>query len=295
VASEYIPYDGPIVIRADAKLSGLTRFFTGNPCKHGHLSQRTTCNGGCIQCNQISISSLYHTEDAAARKARNTRAKAWKDANREQVKAQGRKYASEHREQSNAWKVANRDKINAAAREAYNRDLEAARAKANKYSATAERKASLQAYYEANKDAVKQRVREWKDANPDRVLELRQIGYEANKEIVKQRVREWNEANPEGARSRGRNYRARKYAAEGSHTGDEIKALYVKQGGLCIYCRTDLQDKYDVDHIQPLARGGSNWISNLQLACKPCNNQKRAIDPIEFERRRAKRLAAKET
>lgn len=40
-----------------------------------------------------------------------------------------------------------------------------------------------------------------------------------------------------------------------------------------------------VDHIKALARGGSNWPSNLQLTCGPCNNRKRAIDPIEFARR----------
>ena len=37
---EYVAYDGPIVTRAFAIKNGLPRFFTGKPCKRGHLSER---------------------------------------------------------------------------------------------------------------------------------------------------------------------------------------------------------------------------------------------------------------
>ena len=44
----------------------------------------------------------------------------------------------------------------------------------------------------------------------------------------------------------------------------------------CAFCGCELTDKTaTVDHIVPLARGGSNWLDNLQLACKKCNQ-----DPI---------------
>ena len=132
---------------------------------------------------------------------------------------------------------------------------------------------------------IKARVKDSAKANPDRALANRQAYYEANKAKIKQRVSEWNAANPEATRSRGRNYRARARSAEGSHTGEDIKALFKKQKGKCIYCPAKLGDSYHVDHIKALARGGSNWPSNLQLTCGPCNNRKRAIDPIEFARR----------
>src|SRR5215475_2531724 len=38
--------------RNDAKLSGLTHYFTGRPCEHGHISERYTSNGNCIVCAQ---------------------------------------------------------------------------------------------------------------------------------------------------------------------------------------------------------------------------------------------------
>jgi 5-methylcytosine-specific restriction endonuclease McrA len=37
-----------------------------------------------------------------------------------------------------------------------------------------------------------------------------------------------------------------------------------------------------IDHIQPVARAGTNDRSNLQLLCQPCNSSKGARDPIVF-------------
>lgn len=281
MAKPYIPYDGPIVTRSDALSVGATRFFTGKPCKHGHLSERTSANGGCIRCNAITGAELYQAD----KPRRYLKSKAWKAANLEKVRALGRQYSKAHRDQANAWKAANRNSINAAGREYNKRNSDALSAKARLRNALPEAKAARQTHYVENRDAVKRRVREWKLKHPDRALASRKTHYEANKDAIKQRVREWNEANPEGPRVRGRNYRARKYQAEGSHTRAEIKALFVKQAGLCVYCRARLTAGYHADHIQPLARGGSNWISNIQLTCGPCNNRKRAIDPIEFARR----------
>jgi len=40
----------PIVTRAEAKAAGSTRYFTGEPCKYGHLAERTTTSGECAEC-----------------------------------------------------------------------------------------------------------------------------------------------------------------------------------------------------------------------------------------------------
>lgn len=67
---------------------------------------------------------------------------------------------------------------------------------------------------------------------------------------------------------------------QGTLAGYEVREyLLEKWARQCAYCAakdTSLQ----IDHIQPKARGGSNRISNLTLACRCCNEAK-AAQPIE--------------
>lgn len=39
-----------IISRADAKAAGLTRFFTGKVCPHGHIAERYTSSHRCVEC-----------------------------------------------------------------------------------------------------------------------------------------------------------------------------------------------------------------------------------------------------
>lgn len=39
-----------ILSKEDAKKQGLRRYFTGSPCRKGHLSEKYTSDGGCIEC-----------------------------------------------------------------------------------------------------------------------------------------------------------------------------------------------------------------------------------------------------
>jgi hypothetical protein len=39
-----------IITRADARTKGLPRYFTGEPCKHGHVAERQTSGKGCMAC-----------------------------------------------------------------------------------------------------------------------------------------------------------------------------------------------------------------------------------------------------
>jgi hypothetical protein len=42
-----------IISRADAKASGLKRFFTGARCTHGHVAERLVSNGACTECDRL--------------------------------------------------------------------------------------------------------------------------------------------------------------------------------------------------------------------------------------------------
>lgn len=65
---------------------------------------------------------------------------------------------------------------------------------------------------------------------------------------------------------------------QGTLAGYELREYLLKKWGReCAYCGardTPLQ----IEHIHPKAKGGSNRVSNLTLACQPCNHQKGAQD-----------------
>jgi hypothetical protein len=43
-----------IVLRQQAIEQKLTRYYTGEPCKHGHVAEKRTSNRTCIECLSIS-------------------------------------------------------------------------------------------------------------------------------------------------------------------------------------------------------------------------------------------------
>ncbi|MGL6072297.1 RNA-guided endonuclease IscB [Craterilacuibacter sp.] len=58
----------------------------------------------------------------------------------------------------------------------------------------------------------------------------------------------------------------------------------------CVYCdKTDLP--LQVEHVKPRALGGSDRVSNLALACQPCNQKKDALPVEVFLAKQAERLA----
>ena len=52
--------------------------------------------------------------------------------------------------------------------------------------------------------------------------------------------------------------------------------LFLMRKGLCAACtqKIDAGKAWDIDHILPLALGGTNEPDNLQILCKPCHRAK---------------------
>ena len=193
-----------VISRAEAKAQGLKRYFTGRPCKHGHIAERAVSGKCCIVCRDQRKAQWQRDNGDAAR----THTRDWMRKWRERV-------GSEH--------------VRERLREAYRNDPERYRAHA--------RRSGRKNYL----------------------------------------------AHPEKFRAKAGKRRAKEKGAGGTHTAADLKAIIAKQNHRCVYCRADLRKvKRHLDHIQPLARGGSNGPENLQFTCQPCNGSKGAKDPIQF-------------
>ena len=146
-----------------------------------------------------------------------------------------------------------------------------------------------------NKDRVKEYNKKYHTENTEYILNRAKEYREENRELLNQKKRYWYNENKNHAYqyrkdraaiygAHARNRRARIKGNGGEHTGAEVRELLVKQGGRCAICKITV-DNYHVDHVYPIAKGGRNDISNLQILCPPCNLSKNDSDPIEYAQR----------
>lgn len=206
-------------------------------------------------------------------------------ANREREAARMATYRAENSEKIAAGKAAyyaeNREKIAAKAREWRMANPERFAANNRKYR-------------EANRAQLAERACAYRAANPEKAAEVVRAWKVANPEKVAKANRDWHSANPEKSAESKRNRRARIRNAEGKHTAADVRRIFDNQRGMCANCHAKLfksgSQKFHVDHVMPLAKGGTNWPSNLQLLCPPCNLSKGSKHPIDFAQSMGKLL-----
>lgn len=78
------------------------------------------------------------------------------------------------------------------------------------------------------------------------------------------------------ARAKQARRRSSKLGIKGFFTRRTIENLYVKQRGRCACCGELLSGFFEIDHIKPLSKGGSNYPDNIQLLRPNCNKTKGA-------------------
>jgi len=141
----------------------------------------------------------------------------------------------------------------------------------NPEKATNTRATYRKAHREQRREYIQLHAAEYKQYNRE--------SYHRHSTRRKQQVRRWILANPDKRKQivtlANHRRRTRLRNAQGSHTATDIDCLYINQRGLCVYCGCKLNNKYHVDHVIPLSRGGSNNPDNLVLACAHCNTSKR--------------------
>ena len=72
--------------RKEAKALGLTQYFTGKPCKHGHIDARNTCDGTCRECARAKYRKWAEKNDRSEWNAE------YKQKNRKRLSANKKKW-----------------------------------------------------------------------------------------------------------------------------------------------------------------------------------------------------------
>ncbi len=213
-----------------AKSLGAKTYFTGRPCRNGHLCPRDAQSGGCLDCAYEYAVRRKATEPELA----------------EYRRSYARQYARERRK--------NRPDVVAVER-ARGREYDRTPGRRERQNETRKRRRATDDEYR-NKLALQ--------ARPSQ--------------------RKWKENNKEAVRAHTRNRRARVQQVGGSHTSADIAEIQKRQKFKCAECGVSTRHKYHADHIMPIALGGDNAASNIQILCPTCNDRKGAKHPIQWAR-----------
>lgn len=206
--------------------------------------------------------------------------------------------AERARQRAREWYAANKDRAIANVKRWQDENPEKVSAyKAKHAEANREYNAQRAREYRANNpEKRRQTVKAWAAANPERIAEIQARYRQRNAALRAERFRAYRQANPEKVsegmkrwrqenKDKCRVYEANRRAQKrgGSLSPDVVQNLMRLQRGKCACCHKDLgKSGYHLDHIMPLAKGGTNTDDNVQLLCPACNLSKHAKHPVDF-------------
>jgi 5-methylcytosine-specific restriction endonuclease McrA len=181
------------------------------------------------------------------------RRREWVAIHHDEVCAKLRAYGSSHKEEKRAYRDAHRE----------------------------QEKAAWDTYYAANREQRREHCRQYHLTHREE-----RAAYAAayNAEHRAERTAHNAEHHAERA-AWSRNRRARIAESPGTHTVEDVLAQYDRQHGKCYWCQGPVGRHYEVDHVMPLALGGSNGPENLVISCTHCNRSKGTKLPHEFSDR----------
>ena len=230
------------------------------------MNQYKTCSK-CRQEKSIDAFSA-HNGSKASKSGLRSSCKAcdveynrrYREANREKVNANKRKWAKENRHLIRPGDVAYRAK-NEERLSAYHKQWRADnidRVKA--YEA---------AYLKANRERKKLIDKLWAQQNKHKVNEASKRYRNAHPEKVASIKREQAKRHPETIKENRSRRRAR-LANNGIYfvTKKDIARLLQQP---CVYCGSKSEH---IDHVIPIAKGGAHKVGNLVGACQSCNQRK---------------------
>jgi len=83
---------------SDARSRGLKQYFTGEPCKYGHIDYRYVCTGNCVLCNRLRARKLRRENKKASQEYHKEYNKRYYQKNKEETLKRTNKYRRDNRE-----------------------------------------------------------------------------------------------------------------------------------------------------------------------------------------------------
>jgi hypothetical protein len=173
-----------------------------------------------------------------------------------------------------AYRAKNAEKLKAVDARNYTKNKERVQATVAAYRASNKDRlsATVAAYYEVHKSEISEYQRSYrlayKNENPEKYTKSKNA---------------WQLANVKIRLIHKHNRRA-KLRDAGKLSVDLANRLYEAQKGQCACCGADISTGYHIDHIMPVALGGSNTDENIQLLAPICNLRKGAKHPDDYRR-----------
>jgi 5-methylcytosine-specific restriction endonuclease McrA len=179
-----------------------------------------------------------------------------------------------------AYRQANREKISKQRQQKRLENLEACRIKEVAYQKAHPEQAKI-AWQKLNdkrrgNPECQAKNREWKRAylKTQQYRDTNKAYREANREMFRRIQKNQRQKNPAYFASLTAKRRS-KVRQCGSFSQKEWDALKSEYEYTCLCClKREPKIKFTVDHVVPIARGGSNTIENIQPLCMPCNAKK---------------------
>ncbi len=156
-------------------------------------------------------------------------------------------------------------------------------------------------YRESSKESTQERLARYRMNNAEHIRDYKSAYHQRHRseinakkiirralipDVIREKNAEWKKANPDKCRIHNINYVAKKKANGGKLSHGIAKKLHALQQGKCAICQEDLGPDIQLDHIMPIALGGSNSDENIQLTHKRCNQQKNMKHPVDFMQER---------
>ncbi|AGN51421.1 hypothetical protein VPJG_00057 [Vibrio phage jenny 12G5] len=143
-----------VVTKKEAKEQGLKRYFTGKPCKHGHVAERFVSEGKCCAC-AVEKSRKYYEQNKDATLGMRRK---YAEQNKEKIAEKNRKRYEQNKEkiaeQMREYREKNKDKLAEYSRKWRKKNKETLAEKKRKYR-------------EQNKEKVTESNRKWRKANQE--------------------------------------------------------------------------------------------------------------------------------